>query len=124
MAARLSSRRLALLPFAAILLAALAYFAYGAIAGGHFDQTGWRDADLSTRIRADMVGDLVERHPLRGMTRQQVVALLGPPTPTDKWPDAGMVYLLGPDGADIDHEWLLLDLDNRGVVARHEVTHD
>ena len=60
-----------------------------------------------------MLPNLLERHPLKGMSRRDVVTLLGEPTPTDKWDGAHMIYVLGNDGSytPIDNEWLLIDLD-------------
>jgi outer membrane protein assembly factor BamE (lipoprotein component of BamABCDE complex) len=88
-------------------------------AGNRFDQTAWKNADLAGRVRADMLPDFLKRYPLIGRTRSEVVALLGEPTPTDKWDSAEMIYVLGNDGSymAIDHEWLLIDLDHRQRVV-------
>lgn len=66
-----------------------------------------------------MLEDFLERYPLKGRTRNDVISLLGPPTPTDKWEGAEMVYVLGNDGSymPIDHEWLLIDLDDQQRVV-------
>ena len=87
--------------------------------GSRFDQEAWRNADLTGRARADMLPDFLERFPLKGMARSKVIALLGEPTPTDKWDGADMIYVLGNDGSytGIDHEWLLIDLDDKQQVA-------
>jgi len=73
-----------------------------------------------------MVASLLEGHPLTGMVRAEVVELLGPPTPTDKWEGTEMIYVLGPDGSimAIDHEWLLIELDQEGRVTTFEVVSD
>ncbi|MFN4091815.1 MAG: hypothetical protein ACK4FG_02830 [Brevundimonas sp.] len=91
-----------------------------------FDQERWRNADLSTRVRADMVDSLLEQHDLKGMDRAAVVTLLGEPTHTDKWDGTEMIYVLGPDGSmfPIDHEWLLIELDDQGRVLEHRVVSD
>ena len=83
-----------------------------------FDRAEWANADLSGRARADMLPDLLRRHPLEGRTRADVIALLGEPTPTDKWEGADMIYVLGNDGTwtGVDHEWLLIELDRRHRV--------
>jgi outer membrane protein assembly factor BamE (lipoprotein component of BamABCDE complex) len=90
----------------------------GCSSGTAFDQTGWKSADLDGRVRADMFPDFLDRYPLRGMTRSQVIALLGPPTPTDKWAGTDMIYVLGSDGSmfPIDNEWLLIKLDRQQRV--------
>jgi hypothetical protein len=93
---------------------------------GGFDRDRWLKADLGTRERADMVEDLLKTHSLRGMHRAEIVALLGPPTLTDKWEGTEMRYVLGPDGSytPIDNEWLLIELDRQDRVARYEVVPD
>ncbi len=69
-----------------------------------------------------MVPDLLARHPLEGMTRSQVVALLGPPSPpsgTDRF-----AYNLGypdDDPVPIDPYLLVIEFDARGVAVRHAV---
>src|SRR5688572_992225 len=79
---------------------------------GEFDAERWKEADLTTRERAEMVAALQRAHPLRGMTRPEVVRLLGEPTPTDKWRKWDMIYVLGPtDYMPIDHEWLVIKFD-------------
>ena len=90
----------------------------GCSSGDRFDQTAWKNADLTGRARADMLGDFLKRYPLEGRTRSEVVELLGEPTRTDKWEGAEMIYVLGNDGSymAIDHEWLLIDLDQRQRV--------
>jgi outer membrane protein assembly factor BamE (lipoprotein component of BamABCDE complex) len=84
-----------------------------------FDRERWAKADLDGRERAEMMPSLLRDHPLVGMTRAQVVSLLGQPTPTDKWSDADMIYVLGNDGSytPIDNEWLLIDLDQSQKVT-------
>ncbi|NQE62169.1 hypothetical protein [Caulobacter sp. RHG1] len=90
-----------------------------------FDAQRWRGADLSTRLRAEMVDSLTRTYSLKGMTRGQITALLGPPTRTDKWRDAEMVYVLGPNaGMPIDHDWLLLDVDAADRVTGYRVVSD
>ena len=90
-----------------------------------FDAQRWRSADLSTRLRAEMVDSLTRTYSLKGMTRGQIRALLGEPTRTDKWRGAGMVYVLGPNaGMPIDHDWLLLDLDAADRITAYRVVSD
>lgn len=90
-----------------------------------FDAQRWRGADLSTRVRAEMVDSLTRTYSLKGMSRGQITALLGPPTQTDKWRGAGMVYVLGPNaGMPIDHDWLLLDLDAADRITAYRVVSD
>jgi hypothetical protein len=91
-----------------------------------FDSARWRNADASTRERADMIDDLLRTHRLNGLTRAEVTVLLGPPTVTDAWPDWQMVYILGPQRGPvaIDHDWLLLRLNSAGIVTEHRIMND
>ena len=90
-----------------------------------FDASGWKNADLTTRARADMVHDLLRKYPLEGRSEDAVLELLGAPTPTDKWRSSEMIYVLGPDpGMGIDHEWLLIELDAGKVVESHSIVQD
>ena len=92
---------------------------------GEFDAERWKEADLTSRDRAEMVAALERQHPLKGMTRSEVIRLLGEPTPTDKWDEWDMIYVLGPtDYMPIDHEWLVIKLDERGRVSDYRVTSD
>ncbi len=108
----------------ALLLACL--FLTGCGSQTSFDQERWRNADLETRERAHMVASLLAEHPLKGMDRAEVFALLGPPTSTDKWEGTEMIYVLGPDGGlmAIDHEWLLIELDQQDRVSAYRVVSD
>ena len=99
----------------------------GCSPSGRFDHAAWRDADLSGRARAEMLPDFLKRYPLEGRTRSEVIGLLGEPTPTDKWNNADMIYVLGNDGGDyvaIDHEWLLIDLNQRQRVLSYKRVFD
>ena len=71
-----------------------------------FDSTIWKRGftdnfgiiySLDT-IRLRMVDDLLRRHRLRGMTREEVVSLLGTPFETNYFPEYDLVYSLGTDG--------------------------
>jgi hypothetical protein len=63
---------------------------------------------------------------LGGMTRAEVLALLGPPPKTDKFPEHGLVYVLGPGRGwtSLDYEWLLVDFDSADRVINAEVVSD
>ena len=51
--------------------------------------------------------------------------MLGEPTPTDKWENWDMIYVLGPtEYMPIDHEWLVISLDEKGRVTDYDVTAD
>jgi hypothetical protein len=63
---------------------------------------------------------------LSGMSRTEVVALLGPPAETDKFRDHSLIYVLGPERGlfSIDYEWLAVDLDSAGRVSTATVVRD
>jgi hypothetical protein len=104
---------------AAILILAAWYLLF---APARFDRAKWLAADPSSRTRAYMVDDLVARYPMRRKTRNQIVNLLGPPTPTTLWPERELAYALGPPGGiGTDHEWLLFDLNVDSFVLDYEV---
>ena len=71
-----------------------------------FDSTIWKRGFTDNfgiiyspdTIRLRMVDDLLHRHRLRGMTREEVVSLLGTPPETNYFPDYDLVYSLGSDG--------------------------
>ena len=108
---------------ASIILSALLLCACSP--SGKFDSDQWKDADLSTRDRVEMMDSLLSQHPLKGLHRSEVVELLGEPIRTNKWDDWDMKYVLGPtDYIPIDNEWLVIKLDAAGRVANYEKTQD
>ena len=75
--------------------------------------------------RASMVEDLLEKHPLEGMTEDEVTALLGENDNERGYfeaPDRS-VYWLGIRRTVIDSEWLLIDFKD-GVVTEYNWTTD
>lgn len=94
--------------------------------GARFDETAWKNADLTGRARADMLDDFLARYPPKGRTKSAVDKLLGEPTPTDKWGGAEMIYVLGNDGTymPIGNEWLLIDLERQQRVQSFKRVRD
>jgi hypothetical protein len=63
-----------------------------------FDAVAWREArDGRSEIRIRMIDDLLSRHDFRGLTRKDVVAVLGEPDETEYFRNWDMVYWLGPE---------------------------
>lgn len=93
---------------------------------GAFEAAAWREADLSTRDRARMAPDLIASGRINGLGRAGVIQLLGAPTSTDKFAGSDMIYVLGPERGllAIDHQWLLIELDERGRVAAYRIVED
>ena len=50
---------------------------FGCSPSGTFDSERWKNADLSTRDRAEIVDNLLAKHSLDAMQRSQVIELLG-----------------------------------------------
>jgi hypothetical protein len=77
-----------------------------------------------------MVDDLIASGRLDGLTRAEVVALLGEPLPRGSFPAGAMYtdmhYYLGPERGlfPIDSEWLFIDLDAEGVVESYYLYRD
>ncbi|HET9426126.1 MAG TPA: hypothetical protein VFO55_12195 [Gemmatimonadaceae bacterium] len=91
-----------------------------------FVQSQWMDTTLSlgrAAVRGCMVDDLLARHPLRGKTRAEVVALIGEPTEKELFREYDMVYWLGPERGLIgtDSEFLVIRLDAAGRVTTVEL---
>src|SRR5262245_55078497 len=77
-----------------------------------FDSASWKaslTSDSLDPIRLRMVDDLLHRHRLRGMTREEVVSLLGTPPETNYFRDYDLVYWLGSEGGyfSLNSEWWL-----------------
>ena len=92
-----------------------------------FDAALWQDpSQVDTGIRIRMVDDLLTRQQLQGMTRQQIVDLLGDPEDTPYFRDWDLVYWLGPERGlfSIDSEWLVIRLDPQGRVAEYRLVTD
>lgn len=91
---------------------------------GDFDSSAWKEADLLERTRVPMARALVSEDRLDGLTRSEVESLLGPPTPTDKWQEWDLIYVLGPTQYGVDYEWLVIRLGEDGKVTEYQLTAD
>jgi len=90
----------------------------------HFTVERWL---TNERERVYMVDDLLREYPLTGMTKDEVTALLGPPTETNYFQaDDNLVYYLGDERGliSIDSEWLVIRLDGGGNVIEYQVLTD
>ena len=85
-----------------------------------FDSTIWKRGftdnfgiiySLDT-IRLRMVDDLLRRYRLRGMTREEVVSLLGAPPEATYFTEYDLVYWLGPE------LWLTIKFGRDGRVSK------
>ena len=94
-----------------------------------FDSTIWKTSltsDSLDPIRLRMVDDLLHRHRLRGMRREEVASLLGTPPKTDYFRNYDFVYWLGPERGyiSVDSEWLAIKFGEDGRVIKALVVSD
>ena len=92
-----------------------------------FDSASWKTSltsDSLDPIRLRMVDDLLHRHRLRGMTREEVVSLLGTPPETNYsnyFRGYDLVYWLGSEGGylSLNSEWwLAIQFGGNGRVSK------
>ncbi len=95
-----------------------------------FVQAWWHTADYDPHDRFSkrhrMADWLVMTDALVGLRRDEVLAKLGPPPPTDKFPDYDLAYHLGYERGfiSLDSEWLVMRLAPSGTVAEAAVIRD
>jgi hypothetical protein len=95
-----------------------------------FDSRVWKaslaDDPWQNPIRLRMVDDLIRHHRLIGLSRSNVLELLGQPPPTGKFSDWDLVYCLGPERGlfSIDSEWLVIRFDKNDKVIEAEDVQD
>ena len=91
-----------------------------------FDSSQWRaeNEQGAEGVRVHMVDDLLKKHQLVGMSRDQVNDLLGVPPVTAYFREYDYVYWLGQErGAfPIDSEWLVLKFKGNVVAEASVVT--
>ena len=75
--------------------------------------------------RAKMTADLLDRYDLVGMSKEQIVELLGPDNNEYGYFNQAnrAVYFLGSERTIIDSEWLLIDFEN-DIVREYSMTMD
>lgn len=95
-----------------------------------FDSEAWKKAGVSNAcLRKGMLFDLRKKHELTGLSREQIVELLGQPDRVGRYVKAGLDkdfnYDLGAEKGfiSIDREWLTIKLES-GKVSEVLVTTD
>ena len=95
----------------------------------YFDSDVWKNTPAefsleSTRLK--MVDDFLDKYFIVGMSRDEVISLIGEPDQTEYFKSYEMVYMLGQETDSyfaIDSQWLVLDLnDSERVVSYNIVT--
>ncbi len=92
-----------------------------------FDPAIWNDESHARHgARLTLADDIVRRELLSGMSRAQVISLLGKPPPTSYFADWDLVYWLGPERGfiSIDSEWLVVRFDAREQVSEYCIAQD
>ena len=97
--------------------------------GQRFDAERWKagaPAHSTVVQRAGMAEDFLHRYDAVGMTRAELVSLLGEPDETDKFADYDLVYWLGPERGlvGIDSEWLVVRLGETGTAVEALIVAD
>jgi len=85
-----------------------------------FDAVKWKNEELVNSVnpvRIRMVDDLLKKHHLVGMPKEELNDLLGIPPKTGYFSDYDYVYWLGPERGfmSIDSEWLAIKFVNEAV---------
>lgn len=95
--------------------------------GRAFDAVLWKDAvRVRDGVRLGMADRLLARRTLIGLTRPEVVAMLGDPPPTSYFDEWDLVYWLGPEGGffGLDSAWLVARLGADGRVTQARIVTD
>ena len=96
----------------------------------YFDSDVWKNTPAefsleSTRLK--MVDDFLDKHFIVGMSRDEVISLIGEPDQTEYFKSYEMVYMLGQETDSyfaIDLQWLALDLNDSERVASYNIVTD
>lgn len=100
------------------------YLIYSLLKPDSFDQNRWLNQPAE---RVDMVGNLLSEVPLKGMTRDEIIALLGEQEEEVYFKEQNnLVYYLGDERGfiSIDSEWLVIWFDEKNRVTDYEIKTD
>jgi hypothetical protein len=95
-----------------------------------FDSAVWKSSLSNSSpgdpVRLRMVDSLLRQRQLIGMSRSEIVSLLGAPPSTEYFRDYDLVYWLGPERGfiSIDSEWLAIRLDPNDRVTEARIVRD
>jgi hypothetical protein len=73
-----------------------------------------------------MIGELLKRHKLVGISKDKIMDLLGEPDAINDFRDWDFAYCLGVENGlfPIDNQWLVIDFDIYGNAERIEIITD
>lgn len=100
------------------------FLLYSLLKPDSFDQDRWFNQPAE---RVDMVGNLLSEVPLKGMTRDEIIALLGEQEEEVYFKEQNnLVYYLGDERGfiSIDSEWLVIWFDEENRVTDYEIKTD
>lgn len=97
-----------------------------------FDAAEWQSDTMKAYSQLDrgayprlgMIDDLLERYSFEGMSRSEVIALLGEPREWEGYSSYDLAYFLGPEPMGIDFNSLAFRLDSTGVVTEARIVED
>lgn len=116
-----------------LLLVAIVYVSLSRTAEMPFEQKTWLNGTNGNQMyfpRLTMADDLIETKKLDGLSRNQVVELLGEPSMENiQWSKDdyfGLVYHLGPERGfmSVDSEWLGISFGGNNVVKYYKLVRD
>jgi len=91
-----------------------------------FSKERWLSFDGISDERFYMLDSLTQK--IKGKTKDEVIELLGNPTDTEYFnnDDNHLVYVLGPERGfiRIDYEWLIIHLNEKGIVKDYSIARD
>ena len=115
--------------FAAVTMAIILLWslAVGYLPMQFFDSARWKAVKKSNDYsRLRMIEPFRLTHRVNGMSKQEIVDLLGPGDDTSYFSDWDAVYWLGPERSilSIDSEWLVMRFGPDGKVIEHRIVSD
>jgi hypothetical protein len=84
----------------------------------------WKNVNphnLSDNTRQKMMYDLLYKHKLFGLSRDEINELLGKSDSTNAFPDWDLKYNLGPVPGTTSPEWLVIKFDENNVVNQFNI---
>ncbi len=110
------------LPLIVAILILSAFLLRGKIAHEKFNSELWKTANLYSEenmtLRWDMMNDLRNKHKLVGMTKKDIIELLGDPGDAD---NSEFRYYLGYSKTSINTGTLIITFNNKNIVTEIRV---
>lgn len=111
-----------LLPTLVVLIALTFFFLRGKITHEKFDSNLWKTANLNLEenmtLRWDMMNDLRKKYKLVGMTKNEIIDLLGDPGGTES---SEFRYYLGYSKTGINTGTLIITFNDNNIVTEIRV---